>query len=163
MITDLTIYPISGFGELEFYMSPLDVSTLLGNPPDSEKDAENDFFIWHYPKHGLFLSFEKGEDYTLTSLYFEKNSEATFIDTPLFSHTPDSLTSLIESVGHVIFEDEEDPSEDYPTILVSPSLTMTFFFDSSEQLGAMLFDAPPKEIKNQEPSSSPSNPIELNL
>ena len=161
MITDLTIYPISGFGELEFYMSPLEVSTLLGSPNDTEKDEDDIFFIWQYSKQGLFLSFEKEADYTLTVIYFEKKSNANFIGTPLFSHSPSSLIDLIHSVEHVIIEDE--PSDDYPTILVSPSLTMTFFFNSDDSLEAMSFEAPPKENVTQETDTTTLPSLDLNL
>lgn len=142
MLKNRTIYPISGFGDIEFYTSPLDITTRFGTPTQTNTD-ENGDFILYYEKEGLAFTFEKDTNYTLSWIYFEKNAHPIFIDTDLFTHTPDSLIDLITQVGHYISED--DPSDDYPLVLSSPSLYMTFYFTPNNTLDAMAFQAPPKE------------------
>jgi hypothetical protein len=148
MLMDHTIYQMTGIGDLKFFMSAVDTSTLLGPPSATEKDEDEDFFLL-YKSVGLYLLFEKKNNYNLSSMILYPESEAVFLSYDLFKLPVKKLTELIVSVNHNVFV--VSPTKEFPLILSSPSLGMIFYFDTENMLQEVLFTAPEKEYN---PSSN---------
>jgi len=137
MLTDRHIYPMHGFGELEFFMTVPEVTELLGVPSQTEKNE--DLFYLFYHDQGIAAVFTEENDYCLSSIILEPKSDATFVFTDLFKLTPDLLTFLIKRLNHIL---EKDTLQPHQNIYISPSLGLTFYFDQTNALESVWFNAP---------------------
>jgi hypothetical protein len=131
--------PGVGFGRLKFGMSTKDVESLLGAPEHMENPDEDGDIIYIYDKIGInFLSFDKENDFRLTTIELNRNSRAFLWDVNIFDQPFIQIEQLVAANGYSLtFVDsyiDEDNDENSEILYKIDPLRLTFYFDKSKKL-----------------------------
>lgn len=125
------IYPLKGFGEITFGMTPDEVNAALGNPDYYEniEDEDASILYYEYEDLGVSIYFEQVDGKNVLSYFETDNEDVTLFDTEVFSLTPSQLIELMKRNGAELTERDDEDDE---TRLSFDDLMMDFFFDGEE-------------------------------
>lgn len=131
-----------GLGILKFGMRQEEVTTLLGEPNETETssfpsfdedDATIDTETWHYDELELSLGFDEEENWRLVSIGVTSDNYTLF-NKGIIGVSKSELADHLKNNEIDDLVKEELPGEDYPDqeLFCSEKLGINFWFDNNE-------------------------------
>jgi len=125
-----------GLGDLYFGMSKEDFRAIMGDPDEVETMQNEDLpedvtEAWHYDEVELSASFDKMEDWRLTSLAVSSD-EYSFEGVDLIGLSQSEVMEQIEilGLGDVYLEELSDNEEDSQQIATILEVSLNLWFDN---------------------------------
>ena len=130
MMTDFTIMPLKGYGEIPFGMSLDETVKLLGMPEFYEElsdmeETGNRSIYYEYEELETNIYFE-GVTKSVVACFETENMEATLYGEPVFDLTKEEIIDLMKKQG---FKELEEENEDGELRVSFEDALVDFFFD----------------------------------